>query len=72
MGGDAPTGLNEKKNKSRTKKIPDLEEYLQQRDYLGALTLLEVDTESYTSGLPHIGPLPVKKLGNVSDCIKCC
>uniref|UniRef100_A0A8C5BQY8 Intraflagellar transport protein 56 n=1 Tax=Gadus morhua TaxID=8049 RepID=A0A8C5BQY8_GADMO len=41
VGGDAPIGLNEKKNKSRTKKIPDLEEYLQQRDYLGALTLLE-------------------------------
>ncbi|KAG7266118.1 hypothetical protein CRUP_028120 [Coryphaenoides rupestris] len=41
VGGDPPAGLNEKKNKNRTKKIPDLEEYLQQRDYLGALTLLE-------------------------------
>ncbi|KAK0150893.1 Intraflagellar transport protein 56 [Merluccius polli] len=41
VGGDAPVGLHEKKHKTRTKKVPDLEEYLQQRDYHGALTLLE-------------------------------
>lgn len=29
-------------NKKNKTKVPSLEEYLQQRDYLGALTLLEV------------------------------
>lgn len=32
--------ISEKKKKNKTK-VPQLEEYLQQRDYLGALTLLE-------------------------------
>lgn len=39
---------SEKKNKNKTK-VPSVEEYLQQRDYLGALTLLEVLT-IYLSG----------------------
>ncbi|XDV36376.1 hypothetical protein PO909_006168 [Leuciscus waleckii] len=41
VGGEASTGSNEKKKKNKTKKIPRLEDYLNQRDYLGALTLLE-------------------------------
>ncbi|KAK7929895.1 hypothetical protein WMY93_006290 [Mugilogobius chulae] len=40
VGGDAPESIREKKNKNKTK-VPALEDYLQQRDYLGALTLLE-------------------------------
>uniref|UniRef100_A0A672HDJ6 Intraflagellar transport protein 56 n=1 Tax=Salarias fasciatus TaxID=181472 RepID=A0A672HDJ6_SALFA len=40
VGGETPTSIGEKKKKSRTK-VPSLEEYLQLRDYLGALTLLE-------------------------------
>lgn len=43
VGGETPTSLSEKKKKNKTK-VPRLEEYLQQRDYLGALTLLEVLT----------------------------
>uniref|UniRef100_A0AAQ5Y354 Intraflagellar transport protein 56 n=1 Tax=Amphiprion ocellaris TaxID=80972 RepID=A0AAQ5Y354_AMPOC len=39
VGGETPVGISEKK-KNKTK-VPGLEEYLQQRDYLGALTLLE-------------------------------
>uniref|UniRef100_A0A8C6WL93 Intraflagellar transport protein 56 n=1 Tax=Neogobius melanostomus TaxID=47308 RepID=A0A8C6WL93_9GOBI len=39
VGGGAPESIREKK-KSKNK-VPALEEYLQQRDYLGALTLLE-------------------------------
>lgn len=38
---EAQVSVGEKK-KNKAKKIPHLEEYLQQRDYLGALTLLEV------------------------------
>ncbi|ROL41702.1 Intraflagellar transport protein 56 [Anabarilius grahami] len=41
VGGEASTGSNEKKKKNKTKKIPRLEDYLNQRDYLGSLTLLE-------------------------------
>lgn len=41
VGGDPPAGLKENKNQHKARKVPDLEEYLQQRDYLGALTLLE-------------------------------
>uniref|UniRef100_A0A8C1VIQ2 Intraflagellar transport protein 56 n=1 Tax=Cyprinus carpio TaxID=7962 RepID=A0A8C1VIQ2_CYPCA len=41
VGGEASTSSNEKKRKNKTKKIPRLEDYLNQRDYLGALTLLE-------------------------------
>ncbi|XP_067315108.1 intraflagellar transport protein 56 isoform X1 [Pseudorasbora parva] len=41
VGGEASTGSNEKKKKNKTKKIPRLDDYLNQRDYLGALTLLE-------------------------------
>ncbi|KAF4111894.1 intraflagellar transport protein 56 isoform X2 [Onychostoma macrolepis] len=41
VGGEASTNSNEKKRKNKTKKTPRLEDYLNQRDYLGALTLLE-------------------------------
>ncbi|XP_056136266.1 intraflagellar transport protein 56 [Lampris incognitus] len=41
VGGEPQLGVNEKKKKTKTKKIPRLEEYMQQRDYLGALTFLE-------------------------------
>ncbi|XP_016304836.1 intraflagellar transport protein 56 isoform X1 [Sinocyclocheilus anshuiensis] len=41
VGGEASTSSNEKKRKNKAKKIPRLEDYLNQRDYLGALTLLE-------------------------------
>uniref|UniRef100_A0A7N8WRL6 Intraflagellar transport protein 56 n=1 Tax=Mastacembelus armatus TaxID=205130 RepID=A0A7N8WRL6_9TELE len=40
VGGETPVSISEKKKKNKTK-VPRLEEYLQQRDYLGALTLLE-------------------------------
>ncbi|KAM9819353.1 intraflagellar transport protein 56 isoform X1 [Syngnathus typhle] len=40
VGGETATSVSEKKKKNKSK-IPTLEEYLQQRDYLGALTLLE-------------------------------
>ena len=40
VGGAAPITVSEKKNKG--KKIPRVEDYLNQRDYLGAQTLLEV------------------------------
>lgn len=43
VGGETPATIGEKKKKNKTK-VPRLEEYLQQRDYLGALTLLEVQT----------------------------
>ncbi|XP_054635770.1 intraflagellar transport protein 56 isoform X1 [Dunckerocampus dactyliophorus] len=39
VGGEA-ANISDKKKKNKTK-VPGLEEYLQQRDYLGALTLLE-------------------------------
>ncbi|XP_046899523.1 intraflagellar transport protein 56 isoform X2 [Hypomesus transpacificus] len=39
VGGAAPITVSEKKNKG--KKIPRVEDYLNQRDYLGAQTLLE-------------------------------
>uniref|UniRef100_A0A8D3DZT7 Intraflagellar transport protein 56 n=1 Tax=Scophthalmus maximus TaxID=52904 RepID=A0A8D3DZT7_SCOMX len=39
VGGESQVSCSEKK-KNKTK-VPPLEEYLQQRDYLGALTLLE-------------------------------
>ncbi|CAL9700450.1 unnamed protein product [Knipowitschia caucasica] len=38
VGGEAPESIRDKKNKNKT---PALQDYLQQRDYLGALTLLE-------------------------------
>ncbi|XP_026070144.1 intraflagellar transport protein 56 isoform X1 [Carassius auratus] len=41
VAGEASTSSNEKKRKNKTKKIPRLEDYLNQRDYLGALTVLE-------------------------------
>uniref|UniRef100_A0A8C1IPJ1 Intraflagellar transport protein 56 n=1 Tax=Cyprinus carpio TaxID=7962 RepID=A0A8C1IPJ1_CYPCA len=41
VGGEASTSSNEKKRKNKSKRIPRLEDYLNQRDYLGALTLLE-------------------------------
>ncbi|XP_010871306.1 intraflagellar transport protein 56 [Esox lucius] len=41
VSGEAAATLSEKKKKNKTKKIPCLEEYLHQRDYLGAQTLLE-------------------------------
>uniref|UniRef100_A0A3B4V4Y9 Intraflagellar transport protein 56 n=1 Tax=Seriola dumerili TaxID=41447 RepID=A0A3B4V4Y9_SERDU len=40
VGGKTPVSISEKKKKNKTR-VPRLEEYLQQRDYLGALTLLE-------------------------------
>ncbi|XP_028261002.1 intraflagellar transport protein 56 isoform X2 [Parambassis ranga] len=40
VGGETPVSISEKKKKNKTK-VPHLDEYLQQRDYLGALTLLE-------------------------------
>ncbi|KPP65277.1 hypothetical protein Z043_116317, partial [Scleropages formosus] len=39
VGGEAPSSDKKKKNKG--KKTPRLEDYLAQRDYLGAITLLE-------------------------------
>ncbi|TRY55617.1 hypothetical protein DNTS_021497 [Danionella cerebrum] len=41
VGGEGSTSSSEKKRKNKTKKAPRLEDYLNQRDYLGALTLLE-------------------------------
>ncbi|KAG5279003.1 hypothetical protein AALO_G00105060 [Alosa alosa] len=41
VGGDAASSVSEKKRKNKAKKIPRLEDYLNQRDYMGALTLLE-------------------------------
>lgn len=41
VGGETPVSISEKKKKNKSK-VPRLEDYLQQRDYLGALTLLEV------------------------------
>lgn len=41
VGGETAASVSEKKKKNKSK-VPTLEEYLQQRDYLGALTLLEV------------------------------
>ncbi|XP_040042336.2 intraflagellar transport protein 56 isoform X2 [Gasterosteus aculeatus] len=38
VGAETPVSFSEKKKKT---KVPPLEEYLQQRDYLGAFTLLE-------------------------------
>uniref|UniRef100_A0A668A6U0 Intraflagellar transport protein 56 n=1 Tax=Myripristis murdjan TaxID=586833 RepID=A0A668A6U0_9TELE len=46
VGGEAQSTVSDKKKKSKTKKIPRLEEYLQQRDYLGALTLLEFQRDT--------------------------
>uniref|UniRef100_A0A7N6B0C0 Intraflagellar transport protein 56 n=1 Tax=Anabas testudineus TaxID=64144 RepID=A0A7N6B0C0_ANATE len=40
LGGETPVSISEKKKKNKSK-VPQLEDYLQQRDYLGALTLLE-------------------------------
>uniref|UniRef100_A0A8C3B4R4 Intraflagellar transport protein 56 n=1 Tax=Cyclopterus lumpus TaxID=8103 RepID=A0A8C3B4R4_CYCLU len=40
VGGETPVSISEKKKKNQTK-VPPLEDYLQQRDYLGAFTLLE-------------------------------
>uniref|UniRef100_A0A3Q0RLS3 Intraflagellar transport protein 56 n=1 Tax=Amphilophus citrinellus TaxID=61819 RepID=A0A3Q0RLS3_AMPCI len=40
VGGESPMSIGDKKKRNKSK-IPRLEEYLQQRDYLGALTLLE-------------------------------
>lgn len=42
VGGDSAASVSEKKKKNKAKKSPRLEEYLNQRDYLGAQTLLEV------------------------------
>lgn len=41
VGGATPISVSEKKKKNKAKKIPRLEDYMNQRDYLGALTLLE-------------------------------
>lgn len=41
VGEETLGSISDKKKKNKTK-VPSLEEYLQQRDYLGALTLLEV------------------------------
>lgn len=41
VGGGSPTSIGDKNKKNKTT-VPQLEEYLQKRDYLGALTLLEV------------------------------
>ncbi|XP_056605626.1 intraflagellar transport protein 56 [Triplophysa dalaica] len=41
VGGETSASSSEKKRKNKTKKTPKLEDYLNQRDYLGALTLLE-------------------------------
>uniref|UniRef100_A0A8C7GHV2 Intraflagellar transport protein 56 n=1 Tax=Oncorhynchus kisutch TaxID=8019 RepID=A0A8C7GHV2_ONCKI len=41
VGGDSAASVSEKKKKNKAKKSPCLEEYLNQRDYLGAQTLLE-------------------------------
>ncbi|XP_013860469.1 intraflagellar transport protein 56 [Austrofundulus limnaeus] len=40
VGGETQVSIGDRKKKNKTK-VPTLEEYLQQRDYLGALTLLE-------------------------------
>lgn len=54
VGGEASTGSNEKKKKNKTKKIPRLEDYLNQRDYLGALTLLEVQKQPHETSMTFI------------------
>lgn len=41
VGGATPISVSEKKKKNKAKKIPRVEDYLNQRDYLGAQTLLE-------------------------------
>uniref|UniRef100_A0A8B9LRP1 Intraflagellar transport protein 56 n=1 Tax=Astyanax mexicanus TaxID=7994 RepID=A0A8B9LRP1_ASTMX len=41
VGGDGSVNSSEKKRKNKSKKIPRLEDYMSQRDYLGGLTLLE-------------------------------
>uniref|UniRef100_A0A4W5RPG6 Intraflagellar transport protein 56 n=1 Tax=Hucho hucho TaxID=62062 RepID=A0A4W5RPG6_9TELE len=41
VGGDSAASVSEKNKKNKAKKSPRLEEYLNQRDYLGAQTLLE-------------------------------
>uniref|UniRef100_A0AAR2JBR7 Intraflagellar transport protein 56 n=1 Tax=Pygocentrus nattereri TaxID=42514 RepID=A0AAR2JBR7_PYGNA len=41
VGGDTALSSSEKKRKNKSRKTPRLEDYLSQRDYLGALTLLE-------------------------------
>lgn len=45
VGGWSPTGGGEKPRKNKAA-LPQLEEYLQKRDYLGALTLLEVPQQT--------------------------
>lgn len=44
VGGESHVA--EKKKKNKTKKIPRVEDYLNQRDYLGAITLLEVSNHT--------------------------
>uniref|UniRef100_A0AAY4A548 Intraflagellar transport protein 56 n=1 Tax=Denticeps clupeoides TaxID=299321 RepID=A0AAY4A548_9TELE len=44
---DGHLDAGENKNKNKAKKIPRLEDYLSQRDYLGALTLLEFQREEH-------------------------
>uniref|UniRef100_A0A8C7UNR2 Intraflagellar transport protein 56 n=1 Tax=Oncorhynchus mykiss TaxID=8022 RepID=A0A8C7UNR2_ONCMY len=45
VGGDSAASVSEKKKKNKAKKSPRLEEYLNQRDYLGAQTLLELQRD---------------------------
>uniref|UniRef100_A0A674E4C4 Intraflagellar transport protein 56 n=1 Tax=Salmo trutta TaxID=8032 RepID=A0A674E4C4_SALTR len=46
VGRDSAASVSEKKKKNKAKKSPRLEEYLNQRDYLGAQTLLEFQRDA--------------------------
>ncbi|KAF5889499.1 intraflagellar transport protein 56, partial [Clarias magur] len=49
LGAEGSLSSSEKKRKSKSRKIPRVEDYLNQRDYLGAMTLLEFQRNSGTA-----------------------
>ncbi|XP_053353734.1 intraflagellar transport protein 56 isoform X3 [Clarias gariepinus] len=49
LGAESSLSSSEKKRKSKSRKIPRVEDYLNQRDYLGAMTLLEFQRNSGTA-----------------------
>ncbi|XP_053494209.1 intraflagellar transport protein 56 isoform X2 [Ictalurus furcatus] len=49
LGGETSLSSSEKKRKNKSKKIPRVEDYLNQRDYLGAITLLEFQRNGGTA-----------------------
>ncbi|XP_015224702.1 PREDICTED: intraflagellar transport protein 56 [Cyprinodon variegatus] len=54
VGAETEGSIGEKKKKQT---VPSLEEYLQQRDYLGGLTLLEVINTSHCFSVTPMSPL---------------